>query len=101
MDEQVHCWSCGAPLELDLDEPVGRSTTCDLCDADVRACRGCVYYDPVRDNACREPSAERVLDKERANFCGFFRPGRGGQGVAVDAVADEAKRRLEALFGKR
>jgi len=99
MDDRVHCWSCGALLSLNLDEPIGRSASCDLCDADVRACRGCTYYDPVRDNACREPSAERVLDKERANFCGFFRPRLGDGGAVRDTAADDAKRRLEELFG--
>jgi hypothetical protein len=100
MDERAHCWKCGALLELDLDEPVGRSATCDLCGADVRACRGCTYYDTTRDNDCREPSADRVLEKDRANFCGYFRLNLGAAAARPDPAVDDAKRRLEALFGK-
>ena len=33
----------------------------------------CEYYDPHSYNECREPIAERVLDKEKANFCDSFR----------------------------
>jgi len=100
MDGRAHCWSCSAILDIDLDEPVGRNTTCDLCGADVRACRGCSYHDPARDNACREPSADRVLEKDRANFCGFFRLRIDGPRAHGNASVDEAKRRLEALFSK-
>lgn len=47
---------------------------------------------------CREPAAERVTDKERANFCEFFAfgsedaPQFGGKG------GDGARDALEALF---
>ena len=101
MDDRVHCWKCGAILDLDPEEPVGRSTTCDLCGADVRACLGCAFHDVKRDNECREPIAERVLERDRANFCGFFRLDVDGRGGVIDPAVDEAKRRLEALFGKR
>lgn len=101
MTGRAHCWSCGAVLDLDTDEPVGRSTTCDLCDADVRTCLGCVFYALASPNACREPSAEPVSDKERANFCGFFRLRLEGPAPGRDSAADDARRRLEALFAKR
>jgi hypothetical protein len=32
----------------------------------------CTHYDPRAYNGCREPHAERVLDKDRSNFCDFF-----------------------------
>ncbi len=100
MDEQAHCWRCGAALDLDPREPVGRREACTACDADIRSCRGCAHFEPNLDDGCREPAADRVAERDRANFCGWFRlqlgprEGLGG----VDPAAD-AKRRLEALFG--
>ena len=96
------CWSCGAALDLDPADPVGRSETCDACDADIRCCRACAFYDEASDNACREPSADRVLEKDRGNFCGWFRLAldrAAPAGVpAAESPADAARRRLEELF---
>lgn len=96
----VACWRCGAGLALDPADPVARGEACVTCGADVRSCRGCAFYDVDAADACREPAAERVVDKEMANFCGWYRlaTGRAGDAAAVDPAA-EAKRRLEALFG--
>jgi hypothetical protein len=32
----------------------------------------CSFYDPRSYNECRESTAERVVDKEKANYCEFF-----------------------------
>ena len=49
--------------------------------------------------SCREPVAEEVSDKERANFCDYFRarPGIHAAGGADEAARARAK--LEAMFG--
>lgn len=59
----------------------------------------CAFYDAGAYNACREPQAERVLDKERANRCDYFAPAREGRSAAG---AEKAKQKaaLEALFKK-
>jgi hypothetical protein len=50
-------------------------------------------------NACREPVAEKVQDKTRSNFCGYFRP-KVDAYIAPDAQQDtKARAELEALFG--
>jgi hypothetical protein len=66
----------------------------------VRACRNCAFYAPSAYNDCREPNAERVVDKERANFCEFFHLGVADQGGAV-ASAGGARAALDALFRKQ
>jgi len=66
----VICAGCGA--DLGRPERVGRRDGCPRCHADLRTCRQCRFYDPSLANACREPQAERVLDKTRANFCDYF-----------------------------
>jgi hypothetical protein len=82
---------------------VGRADRCPTCDRDVRVCRGCAHYAPGAHNDCREPNAERIVDKERANFCDFFvlaarRPGAGDP--RGESRAENARAGLDALFKK-
>lgn len=95
--ENLNCWRCGAAV-VDEPLPLSRRAECRSCGAELHVCRMCEFYDPSRGNACREPVAEPVGDKTRANFCGWFRPRPGLRPVADDA-AEEARRRLEDLFG--
>jgi len=85
-------------------ERVGRRDACPTCSAELRSCRHCRFYDPTAYNACHEPQAERVLDKERANFCDYFVFASGARGAteapgpASSGAAARAK--LDALFRK-
>lgn len=63
------CWHCGAELTV---SDYGRETACLACGKPTRVCRNCCWYDPARTNQCKEPQAERVMAKERANYCEFF-----------------------------
>ncbi len=96
--EGLVCWKCGASLEQ-LSLPLRRLDECRACGAELHACRLCEFFDPAVAKSCREPVAEEVKDKTRANFCDYFRPraqawtGRGG-GQA------DAKAQLDALFGE-
>ncbi|MBN1380990.1 MAG: hypothetical protein JXA41_04895 [Deltaproteobacteria bacterium] len=64
------CHQCGQ--EVDIKKDLGRKETCPFCRADLRCCLNCIFYDPASYNACRETQAERVLDKDRSNFCEYF-----------------------------
>ncbi len=64
------CFSCGQ--EILILERVGRRESCDHCGADLHCCKNCEFYDLSAYNECRESSAERVLDKEKSNFCDQF-----------------------------
>jgi hypothetical protein len=96
------CAMCGAAVAA--RERVGRRDSCPACDAELRSCRHCQFYDPTAYNACHEPQAERVLDKERANFCDYFAfaPGVRRAAVARDPLStpDDARAKLDALFRK-
>lgn len=59
-------------MELGNGVRVGRRDTCDKCGADLHACVNCRFHDSSAYNECREPQAERVLDKHVANFCDYF-----------------------------
>jgi hypothetical protein len=91
-----NCWHCGAALTA-LD--YGRADTCKKCGRDTKTCRGCVNYERGAQNDCREPQAERVVDKEKSNFCDWFKPSAGaGTGAAS---RDAMKAAAEALFKKK
>ena len=89
------CFKCGAAVELDS---VGRRDECRGCGTDLRVCRNCALYDPARANACMEPQAERVQEKEKANYCDFFRFKETQQKKSGKA---EAEKLWTDLFKKR
>lgn len=65
------CWNCGDGLKA-CD--YGRETNCLNCSRPTRVCLNCRWYSPSRPNACEEPIAEPVMEKDRSNFCNFFEP---------------------------
>ena len=69
------CRKCGT--ENRLDGIIGRGEVCRSCGSDLRSCINCGHYDPGLYNSCREPQAERVMDKGKRNFCDFFTRGKG------------------------
>ncbi len=88
------CQSCKKEISTDLF--IGRQSSCPSCRADLHVCLNCSFYEPGAYNDCRESQAERVLDKDRANFCDYFRYREGP--VAGDAKKDDARKKLDALF---
>ena len=89
------CYGCGATLSI--DGPVGRRTTCPECDADLHACINCRHYNESSARECREPHAERIVDKEASNPCDLFQLGDGASRRRKSA--SDARDRLRALFG--
>ena len=94
----MKCAFCSG--NLNIKGTVGRKDECPHCGRDLRCCKQCKFYDTNAYNECREVSAERIVDKERANFCDFFMirgsKGRGGNYTRTQ----DAKAALEALFKK-
>ncbi len=98
MADTLACWKCGASL-AELPLPLGRREACPSCGADLHVCRMCRFYDTRVSRACREPVAEPVTDKERANFCGYFEAAPGACRPGDDAAGRAARDQLDALFG--
>jgi hypothetical protein len=92
------CWKCGAAL-ADLLLPLARLAECPACRAELHVCRSCVYYDTRVANQCREPVAEPVSDKTRANFCGYFQFLADAWQPQAAAQEQSAHAQLNALFG--
>lgn len=91
------CHHCGRGV--DKVERVGRRDACLGCGSDLHCCCNCRFYTPGRDNDCREPQAERQVDKQRGNFCEYFSFAEMGRAAA--APPDASRARLEALFAGR
>jgi predicted RNA-binding Zn-ribbon protein involved in translation (DUF1610 family) len=86
--------------ELDIPRKVGRTEPCPHCGADLHVCLNCRFYDPAAYNQCHEPQAERVVDKDRSNFCEYFIFGDAAPHGGPDDRKKDATRTLEALFKK-
>ena len=92
------CWKCGAAL-ADLLLPLARLAECPACRAELHACRMCIFYDTRVANQCREPVAEPVSDKIRANFCGYFQLRPDAYRSQDVAATQTSRTQLDALFG--
>lgn len=66
----------------------------------MRVCKNCIHYDVRSYNECREPSAERVVDKENRNFCDYFSLSSGNQSKEIDSKKEDALKKLDDLFKK-
>jgi len=93
----MNCYACGEILKI--DGMVGRRDSCSKCHRDLRCCKNCEFYDSHSYNECRETVAERVVEKEAANFCSFFRMAE--ERLKEASRADDAKKKLEELFKKK
>jgi len=94
----LKCYKCGKELPESYKIMVSRSDTCAQCMTDIRCCKMCIHYDPKSYNECREPSADRVADKEKANFCDYFKIG-GSYNDAEKQRQDQLAKAM-ALFKK-
>lgn len=94
-----NCYKCGKPLSDTYKVMVSRSDSCPHCMTDIRCCKMCQFYDPKAYNECREPQADRITEKEKANFCDYYKFGPGGLNDAEKARQD-ALAKAAALFKK-
>lgn len=93
----LRCAFCNK--EIKFEGRVFRSDTCSHCGRDLHCCLQCKFYDPGSYNECKEVSAERVVGKERTNFCDYFI--FNGSKESEFGKKAMAKQALEALFNKK
>jgi hypothetical protein len=95
------CHHCGK--EVKLASGLQRTDGCPYCFSDLKCCLNCRFFDPGASQGCREPQADLVGEKARANFCEFFEflettplgtPSSG-------AGADRAREAFDSLFRKK
>ena len=97
-ESSLVCWKCGASLEA-LSLPLRRLEVCPECDSELHVCRMCRFYDPNSIDQCTQEDAEEVREKERANFCDYYKPRPGAYQSRDTSQSDAAKDKLDALFG--
>jgi Zn-finger nucleic acid-binding protein len=100
MAHDLVCWKCGASL-AEMSLPLMRLDVCPKCRAELHVCKLCVDYDTRVAKHCREPIAEEVKDKTRANFCDFYKPRAGAYTAPDTAEVNKSLCELEKLFGKK
>ena len=98
----MNCFHCGREIasESTAKDRIGFRDECPQCDRPLHVCLNCGFYDPAYNNQCRETQAERVVDKNRFNFCEYFRPAASGAAKPASPAAD-GRAKLDALFRKK
>jgi hypothetical protein len=94
--KETSCWKCQTHLN---ETDYGRRNSCPKCDSDTHVCKNCGFHDTNYNNQCREPSADRVVDKEKSNFCDYFIPTQASG--SINSSKDDLRSAAEALFKKK
>ena len=96
--ESWMCWQCGMAVN---DQPLPLSTyaECRDCRAQLHCCRQCQHYNPRLRVDCDEPRAESHSEREKANFCDWFKLRREFVEPGEKAPSVHHKAELNTLFG--
>jgi len=94
----MNCFHCSRQIQL--RQRIGFREMCPQCERPLHVCLNCDFYDAAFNNQCREPQAERVVDKDRANFCEYFAP-RNASRPQTSSAVNSARAHLENLFKKK
>ena len=88
------CYNC--KTEWIGNNKPGRQETCVGCDNYLHCCLNCLFYDQTSYNECRESQADRVVDKEKYNFCDYFSFRTGTN--KNDSQKSNARKAFDDLF---
>ena len=94
-EPRFRCYKCGE--ELVFDVKIGRRDTCPSCYAYLHCCFNCKFWNPDVHNQCTENQGEFIRDRAEGNFCLYFT--FKGIGETGDDAAAKAKERLQSMFG--
>lgn len=89
------CPYCSA----EVSAPIHHSSECPKCGKVLHSCKCCSFYSPDAHYGCRESVEEAVWDKEKANFCDYFRLTEKTNGPSKeDERAQKSREALANLF---
>ena len=96
------CFKCQKEVSsaLGWNALPGRTQSCPHCSSDLHVCFNCAHHDAAAYNECREPQAERVLDKGVSNFCDYFAFREGAGRPDAKPGKEGALKKLDDLFKK-
>lgn len=67
------CYSCSKEIEVNSNQKIDFRETCFKCKKDAHVCLNCEHYERGAYNDCKESQAEKVPNKDKANFCEYFK----------------------------
>lgn len=91
------CCFCGQAIDDKME--IFRSLECPSCRLDLKICLNCIFYSPGSHWDCRETVPEQVKDKEKANFCDYFKFKEVKEGNNDIDKANKAREGFNKLFG--
>ncbi len=96
--QNIVCWHCGVSVR---EEPLPLSTyaECYHCRAQLHCCRQCQHFNPRLRADCDEPRAESHSEREKANFCDWFKLRREFVEPGEKAPSVNHQTELNTLFG--
>ena len=77
MSDKFFCYSCRNTL---TSNDYSRRDTCSSCGLDTRVCLNCIHHDLSYYNECKENQADRVIEKDKSNFCDYFKASSNKKG---------------------
>lgn len=96
---QLECFKCRKKFDIDDSTvTIARSDECPHCGAPIRCCLMCHFYDPASYNECHEPMAEKIREKDKANFCNYYRVAKEGNKHGYDK--DQFLKDAASIFKK-
>ena len=97
MSHNISCYRCGASL-ASLSLPLSRQDECPECHNYLHVCKMCIYFDVRVPRQCREDGADDVREKDRLNFCDWFKPNEAAFDADRKDEEDAAQSAAEDLF---
>lgn len=90
------CFNCRS--EVTISFPVEREDVCSVCNAYLRVCLNCQFYDHFSHSECKEPAAEPPLKKDVFTVCEYFKF-KSSSREEIDK-REKALKEWESLFKK-
>lgn len=90
--KDVCCFSCQKSSQW---ENITRRDECPHCRSDLHVCLNCQFFDKAYHHECRESQAEYVKEKDRSNFCEYFKP---KDVIASKNSSEDLRKAAQALF---
>ena len=72
MSTSFNCYHCQKSIPVLGQFKITRTEECPYCSTSLHCCRMCKFYDAKVYNECHESNADRIVDKEKSNFCDYF-----------------------------
>ncbi|MBS1270551.1 MAG: hypothetical protein MAG794_01508 [Gammaproteobacteria bacterium] len=84
-----------------IPQPFSRFAECPVCKSELHVCKMCGHRALRYVGGCSHDFADKVLVKNKANFCGHFKPSPRAYEGGADPGKKRAQQELRTLFEGR